>query len=81
MSLRHNYDIDVVNIDKPCRTPYMGVVPPIPELTSGRKVKGTKTRSHTMKEIGSLMTGKSILIMHAVLKNTPAHTGRGVVGP
>ena len=27
------------------------MVPPIPELTSGRKVKGTETRGHTMKEI------------------------------
>ena len=47
---------------KSYRTPIWGVVPPIPELTSGRKIKGTETRGHTMKEIGtSLMTGQKRL--------------------
>ena len=60
MSLRHNYNIvNVVNIDKHAGLFTWEVVPPIPELTSGRKVKGTETRGHTIKEIGtSLMTGK-----------------------
>ena len=54
------------------------MVPPIPELTSGWKVKGTETCGHTMKEIGtSLMTDKSILIMHAVLKKTRLRTLAG----
>ena len=50
----------IINSKKSCQTPIWGVVPPIPELTSGRKVKGTEilTRGHTIKEIGtSLMTG------------------------
>ena len=57
---------------KSCRTPIWGVVPPIPELTSGRKIKGTETRGHTMKEIGtSLMTGQKRL--HNACHNSWAH--------
>ena len=42
------------------------MVPPIPELTSGRKVKGNETRCHTMKEIGtSLMNGQKKLMHNA----------------
>ena len=59
------YSIIVYNIDTNISIHFMpdsacwGVVPPIPELTSGRKVKGTETRCHTMTEIGtSLMTGQ-----------------------
>ena len=66
------YSIIVYNIDTNISIHFMpdsacwGVVPPIPELTSGRKVKGTETRCHTMTEIGtSLMTGqKNCCIMH-----------------
>ena len=48
------------------------MVPPIPELTSGRKVKGTKTRCHTMTEIGiSLMTGQKLL--HNAYYNSRTH--------
>ena len=69
------YDINVsihFMPDSACR----GVVPPIPELTSGRKVKGTETRCHTMMEIGtSLMTGR----MHTIhyYSDTPVHAGCG----
>ena len=52
------YSIIVYNIDTNISIHFMpdsacwGVVPPIPELTSGRKVEGTETRCHSMTEIG-----------------------------
>ena len=59
------YSIIVYNIDTSISIHFMpdsacwGVVPPIPELTSGRKIKGTETHCHTMMEIGtSLITGQ-----------------------
>ena len=59
MSLRHNYNVANGNNINHARLLTWGVVPPIPELTSGKKVKGTKTRGHTMTDIGtSMMTGK-----------------------
>ena len=83
MSLRRHYNVvNVVNIDKPCQTPYLGSGPAYSRVDLGSEAYRDRNPWSYNEGNRYFPDYQQININYAchTKKNMPAHTGRGVVG-